>query len=283
MFEQAVTSFSDYKCTRYWLTEKWQGWKEKKEQPVNAQKVGQSNDGPTISPRFFGIFRPYFWRNDLFPFFSSFIPSLSFFFSFFFTVADCLAHVGQAIIRTFVSRYRKWVYGFTHALPLNNNYYYYVPGYQSYGYRDPLSQITGTRWHVKWERGEFEKREENKRRRITFVSWRKCIWRNDNVAQKLHARGLFRPVMEKSLLCKLNGQKNWQSYRLRFISSGTYDISERINVLAKCTYVIFKRGYSSVAFMFDNFERYNWKYGSLWTLFPTLIWNRFFCSIVVTY
>lgn len=197
----------------------------------------RSNDIAAIFRYFSTVFLTE-WFISLFLLFYSF----PFFLLFIFAAADCLAHAGQAIIRTFVSRYRKWVYGFTHALSLNNNNYYYEPGYQSYGYRDPLSQITGTRWNVQWERGEFEKREENKRRRITFASWRKCIWRNDNVAEKLHARGLFRPVMEKSLLCKLNGQKNWQSYWLRFISSGTYDISERIDVLAKCTYVIFKRG-----------------------------------------
>lgn len=125
----------------------------------------RSNDIAAIFRYFSTVFLTEWFISLFLPFYF-----FSFFFLFFFIVADCLARVGQAIIRTFVSRYRKWVHGFTHALPLNNNYYYYEPGYQSYGYRDPLLQITGTRWHVQWERGEFEKREENKRHRISLSS-----------------------------------------------------------------------------------------------------------------
>lgn len=207
-----------------------------------------------------------------------------FFFLFFFTIADCLAHVGQAIIRTFVSRYRKWMYDFTHALPLNNNYYYYEPGYQSYGYRDPLSQITETRWHVQWERGEFEKREENKRRRISLSSLDVNAYE-----ETIMSRRNYMLEVSFALLWKNRYYVNWTARKIGSrtdcvsFPAGRMIFPKELTFLAKCTYAIFKSGYSSVAFMFDNFEQYNWKYGSLWTLFRTSVWNRIFCSIIITY
>ena len=167
--------------------------KQKKKRTTSKyqRKVGQPSDGEAISPRFFGIFSTVFFRRMFY--FSFFSPCISFFFV---TAANCLAHIGQPIIRASSfeileneravspARYRLIIIIVISRRGINHTHL--------------VTQKNCEDWRVQPRNGgEFERRkrrgkESNKRRRVSRPSEAKCTRRNDNTAEKLHTSRSYR-------------------------------------------------------------------------------------------